>query len=107
YTLGLLEHTPMIDWFRQPPGGVTHIAWQIGHLTYAQYRLTLERIRGPQPQDAGMVPDSYASLFGLDSKPEADPGRYPTFDYLRATFDRVHEHVLVELEQLNHATLDE
>jgi hypothetical protein len=49
YTIRLLDQTEAADWFRQPPGGITHIAWQVGHLAIAQYRLALERIRGPQP----------------------------------------------------------
>ena len=107
YTIELLDHTPSADWFRQPPGGVTHIAWQIGHLTYAQYRLTLERIRGPMPQDAGLVPDDYAALFGLESQPSPDASRYPTHEELRVVFDRVHEHVLRELRAMAHVDLHE
>ena len=39
------------EWFRQPTEGVTHIAWQVGHLALAEYWLTLERIRGRRPDD--------------------------------------------------------
>jgi DinB superfamily len=31
YTTGLLDQTPTAEWFRQPPGGVSHVAWQVGH----------------------------------------------------------------------------
>jgi hypothetical protein len=32
YTIGLLNQTPMCDWFRLLPGGVSHVGWQVGHL---------------------------------------------------------------------------
>ena len=47
YTLRLLDSVNESEWFRMPPGGVTHIAWQAGHLAFAEYRLALERIRAP------------------------------------------------------------
>ena len=48
YTLELLKDVKDSDWFSMP-GGVTHLAWQVGHLTMAEYRLALERIRGRVP----------------------------------------------------------
>ena len=36
YTIGLLDQTPTTEWFRQPPGGVSHVAWQVGHLAFAE-----------------------------------------------------------------------
>jgi hypothetical protein len=24
---------------RQPPGGVSHVAWQVGHIAFSEYRL--------------------------------------------------------------------
>ena len=41
YTLGMIDDLNEADWFRQPSEGVTHIAWQIGHLTMAEYALTM------------------------------------------------------------------
>jgi hypothetical protein len=55
YTLRFLDALPDADWFRMPPGGVTHVAWQVGHLAFAEYRLALERIRGPRPDDANLL----------------------------------------------------
>ena len=51
YTLRLLGDLAGDDWFRIPPGGVTHVAWQVGHLAMAQYRLCLERVRGARPDE--------------------------------------------------------
>ena len=36
YTIRLLDHTKVEDWFRFPADGVTNIAWQVGHLVMAQ-----------------------------------------------------------------------
>jgi hypothetical protein len=44
YTIGLLDQTPKTEWFRQPPGGVSHVAWQVGHIAFSEYRLALWRI---------------------------------------------------------------
>ena len=44
YTLSLIEDLEPDDWFRMPAEGVTHIAWQAGHIAMAQFRLCLERL---------------------------------------------------------------
>jgi hypothetical protein len=106
YTLGLLEQTPTDEWFRQPPGGVSHVAWQVGHLAFAQYRMALERIRGPQPQDADLISEAFLRLFGRESVPGPDPAKYPNPAEIRAVFDRVHEQVLRELRDLDDSELD-
>jgi hypothetical protein len=36
YTIYLLDQTPMAEWFRQPPGGVSHVAWQVGGRVFEQ-----------------------------------------------------------------------
>jgi hypothetical protein len=106
YTIGLLEQTKAEDWFRQPSGGVSHIAWQVGHLAYAEYRLAMLRIRGPQPQDAGLIPDEFVRLCGAESIPNPDPTKNPSQTEIRAVFDRVHEQVLRELPGLDESELD-
>jgi hypothetical protein len=106
YTMRLLDQTPVAEWFRQPPGGVSHVAWQVGHLAFAQYRMALERIRGPLPQDADLISAEFLRLFGRDSVPDPDPAKYPTPAEIRAVFDRVHEQVLRELRGLDEGELD-
>jgi hypothetical protein len=55
YSLRLLDHVKEEDWFGQPPGGVSHIGWQVGHLAFAEYRIRRsgdrkqERIKGTLP----------------------------------------------------------
>jgi hypothetical protein len=107
YTVRLLDQTPVAEWLRQPPGSVTHVAWQVGHLAFAQYRMALERIRAPQPQDADLIAEEFLRLFGRDSIPDPDPARYPTPAEIRAVFDRVHEQALRELGGLDESELDQ
>ena len=106
YTVRLLDQTPVAEWFRQPPGGVSHVAWQVGHLAFAQYRMALERIRGPRPQDSDLISAEFLRLFGRDSVPDPDPAKYPTPAEIRAVFDRVHEQALRELQGLDESELD-
>ncbi len=105
YTLELLDQTPSADWFKQPLG-VTHIAWQVGHLAFAEYRLALWRIRDVQPGDDALFPPDFVRLFGAESVPAANPELYPEAAAIRATLDRVHAQVLEELNALNEDELD-
>jgi hypothetical protein len=96
YTLRLLDDTNAADWFRMP-GEVTHIAWQAGHLAFAQYRLCLERLRGRQPGDERIISDDFLLQFGARSVPEPDPVKYPPPAEIRGVMDRVHQQVMAEL----------
>jgi hypothetical protein len=107
YTLGLLDQTPPAEWFRQPPGSVSHVGWQVGHLAFAEYRLALWRLRGPQPQDETLFSQAFLRLFGANSVPDPDPAKYPAPAEIRAVLDRVHEQVLRELPGLDDADLDQ
>lgn len=107
YTIGLIDTIPAADWFRMPPAGVTHVAWQVGHLAMAEYRLCLERIRGPRPEDANLLPPIFHQCFGRGSMPpDPDPAKYPPAAEIRAVFDRVHERALAELPGIPDADLD-
>ena len=107
YTLGLLDQTPSAEWFRQSPGGVSHVAWQVGHLAFAEYRLALWRIRGPQPEDVTLFSQEFVRLFGPESVPDFDPAKYLAPAEIRAALDKVHERVLRELSSLDEAELDQ
>jgi hypothetical protein len=104
YTLELLDQTPADEWFRLPPGGVSHVGWQVGHIAFSEYRLALGRIRGERPDDAALFSPEFKRLFGANSVPEADSA-YPPGE-LRAVLDRVHEQALRELPGLDEAELD-
>ena len=97
YTFGLLEGFDERDWFRQPSEGVTHVAWQVGHLAIAEYALALSRIRGEQPGDDAILPASYERLFSRGSVPDPDASKYPSPAEIRATLDCVHARVRDEV----------
>ena len=97
YTERLLADLNPGDWFRMPHEGVTHIAWQVGHLAMAEYRLALDRLRGERPEDEQLISSELLALFGKGSAPDPDPSNYPTPDDIRAVFARVHQQVLAEL----------
>jgi hypothetical protein len=107
YTIRLLDKTDVADWFRQPPGGITHIAWQVGHLAMAEYRLALERIRGSRPPDAELISEDFMQRFARESVPDALAARYPQPAEIRAVFDRVHGQSLRELADLPESELDQ
>jgi hypothetical protein len=106
YTLGLLDGLDPAEWFRMPAEGVTHIAWQVGDLAFAQYRLALERVRGPRPDDGELLPQPFFRLFSRESVPNPDPAKHPAPAETRAVFDRVHERVLGDLAGHPEADLD-
>src|SRR6266404_4282021 len=107
YTLRLLENTDTAEWFRQPPGGVTHIAWQAGHIAGAGYRLSLERIRGRRPEDVNLITPEFSAHFARETVPNPDPAKNPTPVEIQATLARVHQQTLLELHALSEAALDE
>jgi hypothetical protein len=96
YTVKLLDSIDPADWFAMP-GGVSHIAWQVGHLAMAEYRLGLERLRGRQPGDEVLISELFLMQFGRDSVPEPDPAKNPSPGEIRHAFDQVHGQVLHEL----------
>jgi hypothetical protein len=107
YTVGLLETIEPRDWFRQPVEGVTHLAWQVGHLAFAEYKLTLERFRGVRLNDAALISTEFLTRFARGTVPDPDPVRYPPPDEIRATFDRVHMQALHELKDVPDVELDQ
>jgi hypothetical protein len=107
YTNELLRSIDQRDWFRRPFEGVTHVAWQVGHLAVAEYSLALRRIRGDLPSDAELIPPEFTALFGKGSRPTSDPTLYPPVDAIKAVFDRVHRQAVTQLEGLDESALDE
>lgn len=106
YTLGMIDDLDEPDWFRQPTDGVTHIAWQIGHLAMAEYALTMLRIRGKEPEDTEIISNDFFRKFKKGTSPNPDASFYPSVAEIRATFDRVHSHALKELATYSDADLD-
>lgn len=106
YTLSLLEDIDDGDWFRQPAEGVTHIAWQVGHLAMAEYGLTMIRLRGKEPDDEQTIAADFFRRFQKGTTPVADPSQYPTPSEIRQVLDRVHKKAMDELTGYTDADLD-
>lgn len=108
YASDMLSHVDDSIWFRQPAAGINHIAWQVGHMTIAQYGLCLKRIRGVRPDDDLLLPAAeYGRLFGKGSVPSPNADGYPAPADIRAAFDRVHQQVLQEVAGLDESVLEE
>jgi hypothetical protein len=106
YTLGLLNDFHDDEWFAMP-GGITHVAWQAGHLAFAQYRICMARIRGERPEDEQLFSSHLLKLFGAASTPSPDPTEYPSPEEIRSVMARVHEAALAEISRLGDLELDE
>ncbi|MDZ4778913.1 MAG: DinB family protein [Planctomycetia bacterium] len=107
YTLKVVESIAPGDWFRQPAEGITHIAWQVGHIAAAQYYLGLVRIRGERPEDARLITPAQLQMWGKGSTPDPDPAKNPSAEETLAIFHRVYEQMLSEIRGLTDAQLDE
>jgi hypothetical protein len=107
YTTQLLEGVAADEWFRMPTDGVTHLAWQVGHLAMAEYALTMLRIRGKEPADRAFITNDFLRAFKKGSAPVADAAAYPPIDEIRRVFDRVHERALAELAEYREEDLNE
>jgi hypothetical protein len=104
YTLERLDTVPLSEWFAIPPGGVSHIAWQVGHLAMAEYRLCIGRLRPRTTADEELIPDVFLKTFGRESQPNAVTGYTP--EEVRSVFTRVHAQVMTELSSYPDADLD-
>ncbi len=106
YTLETLKEVPAAWWFTIPPAGISHIAWQVGHLAMAEYRLLLDRMRPSTPADESLISTPFLTLFGRGSVPTPDPSLYPSPDTLLSTLANVHTTSLAQLHAMTDADLD-
>jgi hypothetical protein len=106
YSTRLIDTIDPADWFRMPAEGVTHVAWQVGHLAMAEYRLCLERLRGTRPEDEAFIPKAFIATHVRDSTPTPDPSKYLPPADIRRVFDEVHARVQKELPSFPDADLD-
>ncbi|MED5401465.1 MAG: DinB family protein [Planctomycetota bacterium] len=107
YTAGLVDAVPESDWFRQPAEGVTHVAWQVGHMAMAQYRLALDLVRGVQPGDDELIGARVLDTYGKDSIPDPDPSANAGVEEIRSAYDAVHLAVIREIGGMDDSILDE
>jgi len=99
YVNDLLGHIDPGDWFRQPKEGVTHVAWQVGHLAVAQYNLAIKRVRGEKTTDASLISPEFLHRYGKGSLPSPNPADNFAVKEVRYVADQVHAQVLKELQE--------
>ncbi len=107
YTLSLLEDIADAQWFHMGQMGVTHVAWQVGHLAMAEYGLALFRMRGRATEDTALMSSRFRKKFSRGSAPDPDPGNNPAPHEIRDVLQRVHAQVRIELPDYDDAVLDE
>jgi hypothetical protein len=105
YTRERAVSVPLSEWFTIPPGGVSNVAWQVGHITIAQYRLCLARLRPRTAADEALISDELLKQFAKDTVP-GSASDYPPAAELLTVFDRVHARVMEELPAYPDADLD-
>lgn len=105
YTRLVLAHTPTQRWLDAPAGESSNVAWQVGHMAWAQAGLALGKVCNRSATD--IVPGVYGELFGKGSKPRADAADYPAPAELIGVMKTVHERVMAELPKLAEGAMDE
>lgn len=107
YTQSLICDLEPSDWFRQPAEGVSHLAWQVGHLAMAQYGLCLFRMRGRADVDPELMSSAFRKKFSKGTTPDPDPTMNPSPDEICGVFDRVYSQTMQELPTYSDRVLDE
>ena len=107
YTGTLLEDLSEDDWFWTPADSVSHIAWQVGHLAFAEYGLMLFRQRGRRTEDAELMSGRFRKTFAKGTIPSSDRSLYPTRQEILDTLQRVHVQAFTELSKFDDAELDQ
>ena len=108
YANDMLSHVDESLWFHQPADGINHIAWQVWHMTVAQYGLCLKRIRGVREEDTKLFDVlEFGELFGKGSIPSPSEHEYPTPVEIRTAFNNVNAQVQSEIAALDPSVLDE
>jgi len=106
YTVELLAAVPEADWFAMPAGCPSHVAWQVGHLAFAEARLIVERVGGRAAVGGGAISDEFIRLFARNSIPDTSPASHPTPTEIRRVLDRVHGAALQTLRDTADADLE-
>jgi hypothetical protein len=106
YTRTLINDLQDEDWFCQSSHGLTHIAWQVGHLAMAEYMLALVRMRGKRPTDEDLISKAFLRRFLKGTHPDSNRSAYPPVEEIRRVFEAVHRQVMLELPQASAADLE-
>ena len=107
YTMTLLDGLTEEEWFWSPAPAVTHIAWQVGHLAFAQYGLMLFRQRGRSTDDNQLMSGKFRKTFAKGTTPSTERSSYPDRNEIMETLDRVHRQSFLELASFSEQELDQ
>jgi uncharacterized damage-inducible protein DinB len=107
FTQQFLKDLTDAEWYWSPPQFTTHIAWQVGHITVAEYSLCLRRVRGRTAADESLISDTFIEAFKMGSKPAAESEKNPPLDEILRVFEAVHQQSVDELSVRREAELDE
>ena len=105
YTHLVLDHVPGERWYDMPADVGSHVAWQVGHITWAQAKLLVSGVCGRERCD--VLPEAYGGWFGKGTSPAAREPAHPTPEALRTTLDAVQACAAEALAGLDDAVLDE
>jgi hypothetical protein len=101
YTRELLDATPRDQWFVQPAGAPTHIAWQVGHLAVSQYGLLMFRIHGRRDSDLDLIPGKFRKAFARGSSPAPESTTQMSADELVEKLDEVYRQAICGLQGID------
>ncbi len=107
YTRQLIDSIPRDLWYQMPNGYPSHVAWQVGHLSVAQYGLMLFRQRGRMPGDLDIMPGWLRKQFGKGSTPSASAEGQPSPEELLSLFDKINQQSHQEASQFPASLLRE
>ena len=99
YTKLVLEHTPFDLWFQFPAGVTTHVAWQVGHITWATSLHVFRTIGEREDFDDGVLDARWGKLFGKGSEASDDASLYPAPAELTRVLDEQYTMCLAFLEE--------
>ena len=106
YTLSLIDDLQPDEWYKMPAPPISHIAWQVGHIAMAQFRLCLERLRNLQPGDWDLIPKDFLRTFAKGTVPEDNVTSYPPLNEIKSVFHRVHVAVLKQVPEYEGSDLE-
>jgi hypothetical protein len=106
YTNQFLTGLADDEWFWSPREFTTHIAWQVGHLAVAQYKMCLRLVRGRTTADESLISDRFIGTFQLGSQAVVERTGNPPLEEIQRVFGAVFETALGELSGRSDAELD-
>ena len=108
YSMKLLSDLSEDEWFWQPAGYPTHIAWQAGHLAMSQYGLTLFRQRGRDLSvDKELMSSKFRKLFMRGTSPLCDREKHPLRQEILDVLGRVTDQMRKEIVTFQDEDMDE